>query len=163
MTGVWIIPLTRAREPPIIYFGVTTCHQRGRAAGEPPISASRSTRASSPRSIPHSRLLRVIVPRTSAPLSTACRPYNRLRLRRRSGEPSPVSERGRCERVPSELSLAWVTRPDWESAPEYRWVPSRVDERESRGISLIEKTGLPDQLTAVLLKQRLHFLQNSVR
>ena len=26
MTGVWIIPLTRAREPPIIYFGVTTCH-----------------------------------------------------------------------------------------------------------------------------------------
>src|SRR5262249_16880911 len=31
------------------------------------------------------------------------------------------------------------------------------------GISLIEKAGLPDQLTAVLLKQGLHFLQNSVR
>ena len=86
----------------IIYFGVTTCHQRGRAAGEPPISASRSTRASSPRSIPHSRLLRVIVPRTSAPLSTACRPYNRLRLRRRSREPSPVSELAPWERVLSE-------------------------------------------------------------
>src|SRR5262245_52598211 len=77
-------------------------HQRGRAAGEPPISASRSTRALSPRSISHSRLLRVIVPRTSAPLSTACRPYNRLRLRRRSGEPSPVSELGPWERVLSE-------------------------------------------------------------
>src|SRR5215831_2360052 len=56
-----------------------------------------------------------------------------------------------------------VPLPDWESSPEYRWVPSRVDEHESRGISLIEKAGLPDQLTAVLLKQRLHFLQNSVR
>src|SRR5262249_59893316 len=88
--------------PPIIYFGVTTCHQRGRAAGEPPISASRSTRASSPRSIPHSRLLRVIVLRTSVPLSTACRPYNRLRLRRRSREPSPVSELAPWERVLSE-------------------------------------------------------------
>src|SRR5215467_13178243 len=46
--------------------------------------------------------LRVIVPRTSAPLSTACRPYNRLRLRRRSGEPSPVSELGPWEQVLSE-------------------------------------------------------------
>jgi hypothetical protein len=26
VTGVWIIPLTRARTPPIIHFGVTTCH-----------------------------------------------------------------------------------------------------------------------------------------
>src|SRR5262249_61804189 len=118
---------------------------------------------SSPRSIPPSPLLRVIVPRTSAPLSTACRPYNRLRLRRRSREPSPVSELAPWGRVLSEQVLAWVPRLDWESSPEYRWVPSRVDERESRGISLIEKAGLPDQLTAVLLKQRLHFLQNSVR
>jgi hypothetical protein len=46
--------------------------------------------------------LRVIVPRTSAPLSTACRPYNRLRLRRRSREPSPVSELAPWERVLSE-------------------------------------------------------------
>src|SRR5262249_46131087 len=94
--------ISHTREPPIIYFSVTTCHQRGRAAGEPPISASRSTRASSPRAIPHSRLLRVIVPRTSAPLSTACRPYNRLRLRRRSREPSPVSVLAPWERVLSE-------------------------------------------------------------
>src|SRR6516164_11048582 len=42
------------------------------------------------------------VPRTSAPLSTACRPYNRLRLRRRSREPSPVSELAPWERVLSE-------------------------------------------------------------
>src|SRR5262249_62102129 len=95
-------PSTPRATPPIIYFGLTTLHQRGRAAGEPPISASRSTRASSPRSIPHSRLLRVIVPRTSAPLYTACRPYNRLRLRRRSREPSPVSELAPWERVLSE-------------------------------------------------------------
>jgi len=33
MTGVWIIPLTRAREPPIIYFGVNTCHRGGREKG----------------------------------------------------------------------------------------------------------------------------------
>jgi hypothetical protein len=59
--------------------------------------------------------------------------------------------------------MAWVPQPDWESSPEYRWVPSRVDEPESRATSLIEQAGLPDYLTAVLLKQRLHFLQNSVR
>ena len=48
------------------------------------------------------RLLRVIVPRTSAPLSTVCRPYNCLPLRRRSREPSPVSELAPWERVLSE-------------------------------------------------------------
>jgi hypothetical protein len=25
---------------------------------------------------------------------------------------------------------AWVPQPDWESFPEYRWVPSRVDEHD---------------------------------
>src|SRR5215510_16181498 len=51
----------------------------------------------------------------SAPLSTACRPYNRLRLRRRSREPSPVSELAPWERVLSEEVLAWVPQPDRES------------------------------------------------
>ena len=40
--------------------------------------------------------------------------------------------------------MAWVPQQDWESSPEYRWVPSRVDEHESRAASLIEQTGLPD-------------------
>jgi hypothetical protein len=38
--------------------------------------------------------------------------------------------------------LAWVPQPDWESSPEYRWVPSRVDEPESRATCLIEQAGL---------------------
>src|SRR4029453_1229028 len=59
--------------------------------------------------------------------------------------------------------MAWVPQPDWESSPEYRWVPSRDDEPESCATSLIEQAGLPDYLTAILLKQRLHFLQNFVR
>ena len=42
-------------------------------------------------------------------------------------------------------------------------VPSRVDEPESRATSLIEQAGLPDNLIAIVLKQRLHFLQNSAR
>src|SRR6476469_5976065 len=37
-------------------------------------------------------------------------------------------------------------------------VPSRVDEPESRATSLIEQAGLPDNLIAIVLKQRLHFL-----
>src|SRR5262249_55506822 len=92
---------TRARTADSLFWRHHVSPTRASGWGAP-ISASRSTRASSPRSIPHSRLLRVIVPRTSAPLSTACRPYNRLRLRRRSGEPSPVSELGPWERVLSE-------------------------------------------------------------
>jgi xanthine dehydrogenase YagR molybdenum-binding subunit len=37
-----------------------------------------------------------------------------------------------------------LLQPDWGSSPEYRWVPSRVDEHESRPTSLIEQMGLPD-------------------
>jgi hypothetical protein len=59
--------------------------------------------------------------------------------------------------------MAWLPQPDWESSPEYRWVPSRVDEPESCETSLIKQAGLPDYLTAILLKPRLHFLQNFVR
>jgi hypothetical protein len=65
-------------------------------------------------------------------------------LRRRSRESSPGSELAPWERVLSDWVLAWVPQPDWESSPEYRWVPSRVDEHESRTTSLIEQTGLPD-------------------
>jgi hypothetical protein len=65
-------------------------------------------------------------------------------VERRSREPSPGSELAPSERVLWELVLAWVPQPDWESSPEYRWVPSRVDEHESRATSLIEQAGLPD-------------------
>src|SRR5262245_59341630 len=58
--------------------------------------------------------------------------------------PSPGSELAPWGRVLSEQVLAWVPLPDWESSPEYRWVPSRVDEHESRATSLIEQAGLPD-------------------
>jgi hypothetical protein len=63
---------------------------------------------------------------------------------RRAREPSPGSELAPWERVLSEQVLAWVPQPDWESSPEYRWVPSRVDEHESRATSLIEQAGLRD-------------------
>jgi hypothetical protein len=63
---------------------------------------------------------------------------------RRAREPSPGSELAPWERVLSEQVLAWVPQPDWESSPEYRWVPSPVDEHESRATSLIEQAGLRD-------------------
>jgi len=81
----------------------------------------------------------------------------------RNMTPSPESELAPWELVPSERALAWVPQPDWGSSPECRWVPSRVDEHESRATSLIEQVGLPDRLIAVFLKQRLHFQQNSAR
>jgi hypothetical protein len=65
-------------------------------------------------------------------------------LGRRAREPSPGSELAPWERVSLEQVLAWVPQPDWESSPECRWVPSRVDEHESRAISLIEQAGLAD-------------------
>src|SRR6266436_2157364 len=80
----------------------------------------------------------------SPSLSTACQTYNYLPLRRRAREPSPGSELAPWEGVLSEWVLAWVPQPDWESSPEYRWVPSRVDEHESRATSLIEQAGLPE-------------------
>ena len=67
-----------------------------------------------------------------------------MRRRRWAREPSPGSELALWERVLSEQVLAWAPQPDWESFPEYRWVPSRVDEHESRATSLIEQLGLPD-------------------
>jgi hypothetical protein len=69
---------------------------------------------------------------------------NCLPLRRRSRETSPGSELAPWELALSEYVLAWALQPDWESFPEYRWVPSRVDEHESRPTSLIEQVGLPD-------------------
>jgi hypothetical protein len=65
-----------------------------------------------------------------------------LALRRCAREPSPGSELAPWERVLEQV-LAWV-QPDWESSPEYRWVPSRVDEHKSRATSLVEQLGLPD-------------------
>ena len=59
-------------------------------------------------------------------------------------EPSPESELAPWELVPSERVLAWVPQPGWGSSPECRWVPSRVDEHESRATFLIEQAGLPD-------------------
>ena len=59
-------------------------------------------------------------------------------------EPSPESELALWELVPSEWVLAWVPQLGWGSSPECRWVPSRVDEHESRATFLIEQAGLPD-------------------
>jgi hypothetical protein len=46
--------------------------------------------------------------------------------------------------IPNEPPRSLSAQPDWESSPEYRWVPSRVDEHDSRATSLIEQLGLPD-------------------
>ena len=55
-----------------------------------------------------------------------------------------VAELVGIELVPSERVLAWVPQLGWGSSPECRWVPSRVDEHESRVTFLIEQAGLPD-------------------
>jgi hypothetical protein len=67
-----------------------------------------------------------------------------LAARKHFEEPSPESELAPWELVPSERVLAWVPQPGWGSSPECRWVPSRVDEHESRATFLIEQAGLPD-------------------
>jgi hypothetical protein len=60
------------------------------------------------------------------------------------GKPSPGFEPAPWEWVLLGQALAWVPQPDWESSPEYLWVPSRVDEHESRATSVIEQARLPD-------------------
>src|ERR1700736_2529355 len=77
----------------------------------------------------------------SPSLSTATPDVQMLALRRCAREPSPGSELAPWERVLEQV-LAWV-QPDWVSSPEYRWVPSRVDEHKSRATSLVEQLGLP--------------------
>ena len=71
-------------------------------------------------------------------------------------EPAPAKVQAVGDQVPDNIRLQPIPSDVAQKA-------SRVDEHKSRPTSLIEQVGLADQFATVLLKQRLHFLQNSAR